>query len=173
MPNKRSGGRRRPSPKRHYPRTARLKQLFLEILAQELARIDDPRLELVSFVDVEVDPDLNWSVVYFSGPADIDDDNFDAENAVIREALDENRIRLQGAIAAEARIRRTPELQFKADEVAAGAARIENILRSLPELQANDDDDDPQSASDAESLNDVTQDGTARAPGGDVDGQGN
>lgn len=150
MPNKRSGGRRRPSPKRHYPRTVRLKQLFLEILAQELGRIDDPRLLLVSIVDVEVDPDLSWSVVYFSGPTDADDPNFEADNTVIREAFDEYRVRLQGAIAAEARIRRTPELQFRADEVAAGAARIENILRSLPELQDDHDSNLSDPADDAE-----------------------
>ena len=47
-----------------YPRTARLNELVREIVAEELERIDDERLDLVTVVDVVVDADLRRAIVY-------------------------------------------------------------------------------------------------------------
>ena len=41
------------------------------------------------------------------------------------------RHRLQGAIGRQARVKRTPELVFKPDDVARGAARLEEVLRNI------------------------------------------
>lgn len=124
-----SGGRR-------YPRTARLNKLFQEILAEELTRIDDERVELVTVMDVDVDAELSRALVYFLVP-DGDDP------AVAGEALAEHRGRLQGALGSQARIRRVPELVFRADDVSVSAARIEAILAELPETrEAGGDDED-------------------------------
>lgn len=134
MTKHRSGGRR------NYPRTARLKELFREILAEELERIDDPRLEMVTVIEVDVDSALDHATLYFAAPHDPDAPDAATLDAEVLAALGDHRIRLQGAIGRQARVKRVPELGFAADEVTRGAARIEEILRELPELQADADD---------------------------------
>jgi ribosome-binding factor A len=110
---------------RDYPRTARLNQLYQEILAEELERIDDERLELVTIMSVDVDGDLHRAIVYFDTIGGEDDDER------VLEAMGELRHRLQGAIGRQARVKRTPELLFRPDDVGRGAARLEEVLRSI------------------------------------------
>ncbi len=110
---------------RDYPRTARLNHLFQEILAEELERIGDERLELVTVMSVDVDGDLHRALVYFDSLGGEDDDER------VLEVLGELRHRLQGAIGRQARVKRTPELIFKPDAVGRGAARLEEVLRNL------------------------------------------
>jgi ribosome-binding factor A len=110
---------------RDYPRTARLNRLFQEILAEELERGDDDRLEMVTITAVTVDAALARAVVLYDNPGGADDDED------VLEALAEARTRLQGAIARQARVKRTPELVFRPDDVLRGAARLEEVLREL------------------------------------------
>lgn len=110
---------------RDYPRTARLNHLFQEIIAEELERIDDERLALVTVMGVTVDADLRHAVVYVEQPDGA------AEDATVLEALGAHRGRLQGAIGRQARVRRVPELAFRPDEASRSAARVEDILRDL------------------------------------------
>src|SRR4051794_34229062 len=60
------GERRRVTSQRRYPRTARVNEVMLEVLADELERLNDPRLELVTFTGVKVSRDLGHANVYFS-----------------------------------------------------------------------------------------------------------
>ncbi len=106
---------------RRFPRSARVNELCREIVAEELERIDDPRLELVTITHIGVDPDLRRAVVEFARLGQGED-----EAAV---ALAEHRVRLQAAIGRQARLRRTPELSFRLDEAIRTAARIEQLLR--------------------------------------------
>ena len=94
---------------RQYPRTARLNELVREIVADELERIDDERLELFTVTAVLVEPDMRRAKVFF--------DTLDGEEGddVTLEALAEHRIRLQGAIGRQARTKRVPELTFLPD----------------------------------------------------------
>ncbi len=110
---------------RDYPRTARLNQLFQEILAEELEKIDDDRLELVTVMSVDCESDLRHATVYYDTLGGEEDD------AEVLEALGEQRYRLQGAIGRQARVKRTPELVFKPDDVGRGAARLEEVLRDI------------------------------------------
>jgi ribosome-binding factor A len=110
---------------RDYPRTARLNQLFHEILAEELERIGDERLELVTIMSVDVDADLHRAIVYYDSLGGEEDDE------QVLEVLGELRHRLQGAVGRQARVKRTPELVFRPDDVARGAAHIEAVLRDL------------------------------------------
>ena len=110
---------------RQYPRTARVNELCREILADELERVDDDRLVLVTITHVSVDPDLRHAVVEFSSLGEAEDE--------AKEALDENRVRLQRAIGTQARLKRTPELRFSVDSVIARGARIEELLREDPD----------------------------------------
>ena len=54
------------SPQRKYPRTARVNEVMLEVLADELERMSDPRLELVTLTGVDVTRDLAYATVYYS-----------------------------------------------------------------------------------------------------------
>ena len=115
---------------RDYPRTARLNQLFHEILAEELERVDDDRLDLVTIMSVDCESDLRHATVYYDTLGGEDDDE-----DVLR-ALADHRHALQAAIGRQARVKRTPELLFKPDDVSRSAARLEEVLRNL-----HDDDD--------------------------------
>jgi ribosome-binding factor A len=110
---------------RRYPRTARLKELLHQIVAEEIERIDDERLELVTVMSVEVEPDLRHATIYVDTPTGADRDE------EMLAALDEHRIRLQASIARQTRIKRTPLLAFRADEVERSAGRLEDLLRDL------------------------------------------
>lgn len=106
---------------RQYPRTARINELVREILGDTLERLDDDRLELVTITHVHVDPDLRHAVVEFSSLGEGEDE--------AKEALAEHRVRLQSAIARQARLKRTPELRFEVDKVIEAGARIDELLR--------------------------------------------
>ena len=119
-----------------YSRMARVNELCREILADELERIEDERLELVTVINVDVDPDLRRARVDFSCLGEDEDD--------AAEALGEHRHRLQSAIARQGRLRNTPELRFSVDTVIAHAARIEELLAAQPPIRERDEDDDDE-----------------------------
>ena len=116
---------------RRYPRTARLKELLLQIVADEIERIDDERLDLVTVMNVDVEPDLRHATIYVDTPTGAERDE------EMLAALHDHRVRLQASIAKQARIKRTPQLAFRADEVERSAGRLEDLLREL-----HDDDSD-------------------------------
>ncbi|MCB0987441.1 MAG: 30S ribosome-binding factor RbfA [Microthrixaceae bacterium] len=117
------------TPSRDYPRTARLNTLVQEIVAEELERIDDERLELVTVTSVVVDGDLARAVVYY------DHGKGEEAEEQIQEAFGELRGRLQGAVGRQAKVKRTPELRFEPDKVIRNALRIEDVLRGLKEAE--------------------------------------
>lgn len=110
---------------RQVPRTARLNQLFQEIVAEELSAIDDERLGLLTVVAVEVTGDISRATTWFTTMS-----GDEADDGVLA-ALEQHRPRLQAAIARQARIRRTPELVFVPDHVTRQAERVEEILRGI------------------------------------------
>jgi ribosome-binding factor A len=125
----RGGGARRPG---RYPRMARVNELCREIVADELERLDDERLDLVTITHVRVDPDLRHATVEFS--------RLGEEEGVAAESLAEHRVRLQAAIARQARMKRTPELSFRVDQVIHSGARIEELLRDGTPGAGGDED---------------------------------
>lgn len=110
---------------RRYARTARLNELLREILGDEVERLDDDRLGLLTITGVEVDAGLEHAVVYYSSLAD---EEADPE---IQAALEEHRRGMQAAVARQARIRQTPRLSFRPDHGIRGGERIDDILRDL------------------------------------------
>ena len=102
-------------------RMARVSELCREILADELERLDDDRLLLVTITHVDVDPDLRHARVDFSSLGEGEEE--------AAEALSEHRVRLQKAIARQARLKRTPELRFEVDRMIEYSQRIEELLR--------------------------------------------
>src|SRR3954471_22074931 len=49
-----------------YPRTARVNEVVIEVVAEELNRLSDPRLELVTLTGAEVSTDLAYATLYYS-----------------------------------------------------------------------------------------------------------
>jgi ribosome-binding factor A len=112
-----SGGHR-------YPRSARLNETLREVIAEELVKIDDERLEFVTITAIDVDNELNRAIVYFDSLAGEDGD------ATILEVLEEHRRRIQASINRQMRAKKTPILDFRPDDVIRSAERIEGIIRA-------------------------------------------
>jgi ribosome-binding factor A len=112
---------------RQYPRTARLNELCQQIIAEELERIDDERLELVTVTFVRVDKDMSRALVLFTSLGEGEGE--------AKAALESHRIPLQGAIGRQTTMRRTPELRFEVDEVVEHGNRIEQLLRDAPPVR--------------------------------------
>jgi ribosome-binding factor A len=119
---------------RGYPRAVRLGESLREVIADELIRIDDERLAFVTITRVDVDSEMNRGVVYFDSL-----NGEDGDDAIV-EALDEHRIRLQGAVGRQIRAKKTPILSFRVDDVIRSAERIDKILRENPSPARHDDE---------------------------------
>ena len=105
-----------------YPRTARLNHVIHEVIAEELERIEDERLELLTVTGVDVTPDLRQATVWLS-----------SLSSTGEEVLARHRVRLQAAIGRQMRVKRTPELRFRADPAVESGQKVEDILRGLEE----------------------------------------
>lgn len=97
-----------------------------EVLADEIERLTDPRLELLSVTGVDTSPDLRRATVYVSA---LDLEN--AQEAVT--ALNRAAPRLQSALARQVRMKYTPHLEFALDEGVVQGDRIDSILRQIAE----------------------------------------
>ena len=106
-----------------YPRSARVGETLREIIAEELVRIDDERLEFVTVTAISVDEELNRAHVFFDSLAGEEGDDD------IIEALTHHRVRLQASIASQIRAKKTPILDFRPDVALRSAERIDDILR--------------------------------------------
>ena len=107
---------------RRYSRLDRVNEVLREVIADELERVDDETLELVTVTGVKVEPDLRHAHVWFDTLREGDD---------VAAALGRHRARLQGAIARGLRLKHTPELTFAPDPAIAIGTRVEEILRDL------------------------------------------
>ncbi len=120
--------RRRPKPartdtRRRVARTARLSETLREVIADELAKIDDDRLGFVTITSVDVDSEMNRGIVFYDSMQGAEGDE------LILEALNDHRKRLQSVIADQVRARSTPVLQFRPDDAIRAAQRIDEVLR--------------------------------------------
>ena len=99
----------------------------------EVLRFDvkDVALGLASVTEVEVSPDLRFARVFVSGL------NEDEARGVV-DALQQRRGRVRSLLGKRIRLRYTPELDFKYDDTAARAGRIESLLK---ENETKDDDE--------------------------------
>ena len=116
--------RRRSSRPSHYSRSARLGELLRQIVASELARLDDDRLELASVTGVVTSVELSRATVYISA---LDDE----AAAAALEALEEHRLQLKQAVARSAAVRKVPDLDFALDPSISAGERVDRILRDL------------------------------------------
>lgn len=107
------------------PRMLKVNSTLREVLAEEIERMSDSRLEMVSVTGVDTSPNLRHAVVYI--------DLLGADPADALKALDHASHRLQSVIARQVRMKYTPVLEFAVDPGVRGGERIDAILRSLQE----------------------------------------
>ena len=117
---------------RNYPRTARLNELLREIIAEELERLDDDRLQMLAITAVEIEGDLRHAVVFFDSLQGAEGDE------EVLEALGELRYKLQSAVGRQARIKRTPELSFRPDAGVRFGEHIEQLLADRPPVDEDE-----------------------------------
>lgn len=105
-------------------RMLRVNSTIREVLAEEIERMSDTRLEMVSVTAVDTAPNLRTATVYIDVLGD------DAREGALQ-ALGRAAKRLQAVIGREVRMKYTPTLEFAIDPGVAGGQRIEEILRQL------------------------------------------
>jgi ribosome-binding factor A len=107
---------------RAYPRSARVNEILREVLAEELERLEDidERFGLLTITAVECEADLRHAMVFLSSMSE--------EEAAV---LSESRARLQAAVSAQVRLKRTPQLRFAPDPAVAEGQKIEGLLRKV------------------------------------------
>ncbi len=104
----------------------KVNSIIREVLAEEIERFNDTRLEMVSVTGVETAPNLRNAMVYVDalGP-----DGHEAALDALRGASS----RLQRAIGRQVRLKFTPVLEFSIDPGVVGGERMDAMLRSLGE----------------------------------------
>ncbi|HJM27614.1 MAG: 30S ribosome-binding factor RbfA [Acidimicrobiales bacterium] len=128
--------RRRTNRTRDYQRSARLNELLREVIAEELEKIDDSELGLVSISAVQVDNELSKARVYLS--------TLEEENDLVLTRMKRHKGRLRKAIGSQARLRRVPELEFVIDPAITTGGRIDEILSQIEANQNRTTDDETQ-----------------------------
>jgi ribosome-binding factor A len=114
-----------------YPRTARVNEVIVEIVAEELARLSDPRLELVTVTGAEASTDLGYATIYYSSLDPAGRPQTEEQARATSAALHRATPHLRRVIGRQVRWRNTPALTFKVDPSIAAGQRIEAILRDL------------------------------------------
>ena len=111
-----------PAGGRGYPRSARVNEVLREVLAETLERLadDDERLAMLTVTAVDADPDLRHARVLFASLTE-----------AAEAGLGDARVRLQGEIGHQIRLKRTPQLSFEVDPAVSAGQRVEDILRRL------------------------------------------
>jgi ribosome-binding factor A len=132
---------------RRYPRTARLNEVVLEVLADELERLSDPRLGFVTLTGVDVNRDLSKATVYYSAlggtssapePTTAAPADADATAAALESATPH----LRRVLGREVRVKQVPRLVFVADPAISSGQRIDAILRDIHDRDEHDEQED-------------------------------
>lgn len=114
-------------PGRPFARIDRIGELVRELVAEELERIADERLELVTITSADVDGDLARARVYYSAVLATEE----GRSAEVAEALEQLRWPIQQVINRSVRARKTPQISFVRDTSIEAGLRIEAVLAGL------------------------------------------
>ena len=124
---------------RKYPRTARVNEVVREAIADELERLSDPRLGLVTVTGVDVSPDLRHATAYYSalvaagrrGGGEPVLTTSDDTRAATHDALRAAAPHIRASLGRQVRLKYVPELVFREDPAVAHGERVDQILREL------------------------------------------
>lgn len=116
-------------------RTSRVGEMvrdaLVEVLRHDLKNVD---IGFASITGVDVSPDLHFARVYVSG---LNEEQ--TRDAV--EQLQHARGAARRFLGQRIRLRYTPELDFKYDDTAMRASRIESILQDVAEPEPDEEDE--------------------------------
>ena len=124
---------------RRYPRSLRVNEVVREALADELERMSDPRLAMVTITGVDVSPALRHATVWFSALGRHDED--------LDNALQSASAHLRAVLGREVRLKYLPRLHFRHDPAIETGQRVEEIIRGLrtgAKRSRPDEDDEEQ-----------------------------
>ena len=106
-------------------RIDRVGQEFREILAEEIPRLKDPRVGVVTVVAVEVSPDLRHASVAYTTMGD------EKAKAGTRAAHPSANAHLRAVIGRQVRHKYLPELEFEEDTTYEQGRRIDELIADL------------------------------------------
>jgi ribosome-binding factor A len=107
-------------------RMRRVDEAMREVLSDAVGKdLKDPRVGFVTVTAVETSPDLRHARVYVSVLGT------DAEREASLEGLSSAHGYLQRRVAAELRLKHTPQLVFEEDTTALRAERVERLLGQI------------------------------------------
>jgi ribosome-binding factor A len=112
----------------------RVNESLRAVLAEALGELKDPRIGFVTVTGVETSPDLRHAVVYVS----VLGSEKKRERSLA--GLEAAHGALQRRLAAEIRMKRTPQLTFQYDPSVEQGVRMSKLI---DELAPNDHDDEP------------------------------
>lgn len=116
-------------------RQRRVAELIKEEMGELLGRrAHDPRLHWVTVTDVQITPDLAIARVYYAVIGE------EPEQQQAREGLAHARGYLRRELAARLQLRIAPQLEFFRDEALEYGRRIDTLLDSIHEEDADDAD---------------------------------
>ena len=108
------------------PRMRRVNEAMREVLSSHITGdLKDPRIGFVTVTSVETSTDLSTARVFVS----VLGNDGEREDAIA--GLTSSRGLLQGHIARELRLKRTPTLTFVQDDTALRANRIERLIEEI------------------------------------------
>lgn len=109
-------------------RMRRVDEAVREVLGETITKdLKDPRVGFVTVTEVRTSPDLRHARVYVSVLGS------EPEREASLDGLRSAHGFLQGRLAAELRLKNTPELTFVIDDTAEKAARLETIIKQVDE----------------------------------------
>jgi ribosome-binding factor A len=116
-------------------RMRRVDMAVREVLGDAISKsLKDPRIGFVTVTAVKTSPDLRHARVYVSVLGD------EPTRAATLEGLRSAHGFLQGVLASELTLKRTPALAFEYDETVDRAARISELLEQGPDAERPADD---------------------------------
>ena len=115
-------------------RTSRVYENVRDALAQVLRTdLKDAQIGWSSISEVEVSPDLHYARVYVTG---LKEEETKRDVAVLRDHAP----RIRHLLSKRIQLRYVPELDFRYDETAMRASRVEELLAQIKSKEKHDDD---------------------------------
>lgn len=113
------------------PRLRRVDEAMRKSIADEVARLKDPRIGFVTITAVETSPDLRHAVVYYTVLGT------PMQQAESEAGLTHAAPYLQSWIGAHIRMKYTPRLEFRHDSSVETGLRIDALLRDLNQHESS------------------------------------
>ena len=117
-------------------RLRKVESQIREIVGEEVTSLSDPRIRgFVTVTGVRISPDLAHATVFYSVL-------WGESTEEAREGLQSAAGRIQAAVGAQTRLKRTPRLRFEPDPVVENVGKIEAALRDIRETGEDADENE-------------------------------